>query len=144
MNLSPPERDLVKDLTFLWGTVAGTQQIRLEIGHALFGARVEFGDPLFLRISLSSRHSGMCVRLSRYRSSDPAMLCDKSPATSVPAWAGANAPRIWREHSESAATMDLPPYTLRRIIVARDPWAVMQNFELSIKYVLSRLSGLRM
>ena len=48
------EKDLVKDLTFLSGTVAGTQQIRLEIGHALFGARVEHGDPLFFTISPSS------------------------------------------------------------------------------------------
>ncbi len=144
VNLSPAERDLVRDMTFLSSTVAGTQQIRLEIGHALFGARVEFGDPLFLTISPSSRHSGMCVRLSRYRSSDPAILCDKAPSTSVPAWAGASAPKIWKEQSGNAVIMDLPPYTLRRIIVARDPWAVMQNFELSIKYVLPRLTGLRM
>ena len=73
MNLSEMERNLAKDLVFLQKKYAGTQQVRLMIGHALFGARVEFGDPLFLAISPSSRHSGTSMRLSRYRQSDPAL-----------------------------------------------------------------------
>ena len=81
----------------------------------------------------------MCVRFSRYRRSDPAMLCETAPRVVVPAWAGADVPKIWRQQSETEVTMDVPPYTLRRIIAARDPWAVVQNFELSIKCVLPRL-----
>ena len=46
-------------------------------GHELFGARVEFGEPLFLIVSPSSRHSALTVRCTRYRMSDPAM--HKSP-----------------------------------------------------------------
>ena len=64
-DLSPMERDLVRDLTFLSSKVAGSQQIRLDIGHGLFGARVEYGDPIFLTISPSSRHSGLVARFSR-------------------------------------------------------------------------------
>ena len=67
IDLSEPERNLGKDLAFLSGTLAGTQQIRLDIGHALFGARIELGDPLFLTISPSTRHSGFAIRASRYR-----------------------------------------------------------------------------
>ena len=52
-NLSEMERNLVKDLLFLQKKHAGTQQVRVMIGHALFGARVEFGDPLFVTISQS-------------------------------------------------------------------------------------------
>ena len=48
LGCSKMETDLVKDLTFLSGTIDGTQQIRLGMGHALFGAGVDFGDPLFL------------------------------------------------------------------------------------------------
>ena len=73
MNLSEMERKLVKDVVFLQKKYAGTQQVRLMIGHALFGARMEFGDPLFLTISPSSRHSGTSMRVSRYRQSDPAL-----------------------------------------------------------------------
>ena len=121
-----------------------TQQIRLTMGHALFGARVEFGDPLFLTISPSSRHSGMCIRLSRYRRTDPAMWCDKAQSTSVPGWAGAEQPRIWQQKSNGDVTLYVPDYPLRRVIAARDPWSVMQNFVLSVKYVLPRLTGIRM
>ena len=53
MDLTKMERNLIKDLVFLQKKHAGTQQVRLMIGHALFGARVEFGDPLFLAISPS-------------------------------------------------------------------------------------------
>ena len=53
-DLSEMERNLVKDLVFLQKKHAGTQQVRLMIGHALVGARVEFGDPLFVTISQSS------------------------------------------------------------------------------------------
>ena len=38
MNLSEMERNLAKDLVFLQKKYAGTQQVRLMIGHALFGA----------------------------------------------------------------------------------------------------------
>ena len=73
MDLSIEERRLVKDLTFLSSTCSGTPEIRIMIGHSLFGARVEYGEPLFLTISPSSRHSALTVRCTRYRNTDPAM-----------------------------------------------------------------------
>ena len=144
LGLSTAEKNLVKDLSFLGSTVAGTQQIRLDMGHALFGARVEFGDPLFLTISPSSRHSGMCIRLSRYRQCDPAMMHDQKSSMSVPRWVGAKQPRIWQQEATSDVTMDFPEYSLRRTMSARDPRAVIENFLVSIKYILARLTGLRM
>ena len=98
VGLSNPERDLVKDLAFLSSTLAGTQQIRLDIGHALFGARVELGDPLFFTISPSSRHSGMCVRLSRYRETDPAVQNASILGPSIAPWS-------LRTHPESLASV---------------------------------------
>ena len=133
----------MKDLTFLSSTIPGTQQIRLEIGHALFGARVEFGDPLFLTISPSSRRSGLCMPFSRYRSNDPALLHERSSSSSVPAWVGRTQPRLWECDGGDKISMQVPPYAVRRIMTARDPWCVMQNFEFSVKYLLPRLLGLR-
>ena len=144
LELTPKEKDLVTDLTFLSGTCAGTQEIREQIGQCLFGARVEFGDPLFITISPSSRHSAMTLRLSRYRRSDPAMLYDRSAENSVPAWAGIDVPKIWQELDSEDVGVDIPPYTLRRIMAARDPSAVMQSFTVSIKFLLARLLGMRM
>ena len=45
MDLTEMERNLVKDFVFLQKKHAGTQQVRVMIGHALFGAHAEFGDP---------------------------------------------------------------------------------------------------
>ena len=49
-------RELAKDLNFLSGTFATAQQTRLDIGHALFGARVNHGAP---SSSLSRRALGI-------------------------------------------------------------------------------------
>ena len=140
-DLSTEEKRLVKDLTFLSSTCAGTQEIRMMIGHNLFGARVEYGEPLFLTISPSSRHSGLTVLASRYRRTDPAMVYDK---TSVPAWAGQFLPRLWQDASGEHMDIDVPDYGLRRIMAARDPAAVIANFSFSVRHILARLSGLRM
>jgi len=101
LDLSAMEKDMVKDLAFLSSTCAGTQQIRLMIGHSLFGARVEYGDPIFLTVSPSSRHSAMTLRLSRYRRKDPAIFYDPNPSSSVPAWAGIDTPKLWMQNSGS-------------------------------------------
>ena len=93
-------KDLVKDLTYLSGTIEGAQQIRLDMGHALFGARVEFGDPLFLTVSPSSRHSGRVCRLSRYRNNDPAIIYDHTDHTKYKGtshWTTANKPSLWTQ-----------------------------------------------
>ena len=85
-DLTTEERNLVKDLHFISGIFAGTQQVRLHIGHALFGARVELGDPLFITISPNSRLSGLCVRLSRYCNKDPLVVHGGAAEDSVSPW----------------------------------------------------------
>ena len=95
VGLSPMEANLVKDLSFISSTCAGTQQIRLDIGHALFGARVEYGDPLFITISPSSRHSGLCIRFSRYRNCDPAIVHERRHGTGIRPWHSAQKPSLW-------------------------------------------------
>jgi len=51
-----------------------------------FGARVELGDPLFITISPNSRLSGLCVRLSRYRNTDPLVVHGGATEDSVSPW----------------------------------------------------------
>jgi len=56
------------------------------IQKPVFGARVELGDPLFITISPNSRLSGMCVRLTRYRNTDPLVVHGGATEDSVSPW----------------------------------------------------------
>ena len=142
MDLSEAERNLVKDLQFLSSTIPGTQQIRLDIGHALFGARVEFGDPLFVTISPSTRHSSFAIRVSRYRHLDPAIVYNSDPVLSGKRWHERTRPKLMPKDED--VIFDVPNYDCRRKIIAKDPWAAMLNFKHSTKFLLPRLLGCRM
>jgi len=144
VDLSVEEKRLVKDLTFLTSKLPGTQEIRLRMGHSLFGARVEFGDPLFITISPSARHSGMCIRLSRYRDCDPSLFYDSDDRPGLRPWHEVQRPNIWGSNADNTVVIDVPEYDIRKKMTARDPWAVIQNFLHSLKGMLPRLLGMRM
>ena len=114
------------------------------IGLSLFGARVEYGDPLFLTISPSAKHSGMCIRMSRYRESDPAISAETHARASMRPWHTAQHPKIWADGNGKSIGIEIPEYDLRRMMTSRDLWAVMQAFAHSVRYILARLLGLRM
>ena len=142
LDLSQAERNLVKDLQFLASTIPGTQQIRLDIGHALFGARVEFGDPLFVTISPSTRHSSFAIRVSRYRHLDPAIIYNTDSILSGSRWHERTHPKLLA--NEDDEKIEVPNYECRRRIIAKDPLAAMMNFTHSTKFLLPRLLGCRM
>ena len=50
-GLSNLQRKLARELVHLSGKLPGTQQLRRLMGHCQFGARVEYGDCLFLTVS---------------------------------------------------------------------------------------------
>ena len=62
--------------------------MRLLMGHALFGAGIQYGTPLFWTISPSSRHSGLRVRLSRYLENDPYVTEPNSKGYAFRPWIG--------------------------------------------------------
>ena len=49
----------------------GTQPLRQLMGHRQFGARVVYGDCLFLTLYPDPVKSAMVLRLGRYRKTDP-------------------------------------------------------------------------
>eukprot|EP00973_Karenia_brevis_P024385 3362856-Karenia_brevis.AAC.1 len=51
--------------------MAGTQALRQIMGHRQFGARVNYGDCLFVTISPNEQHSARVLRLSRFRRNHP-------------------------------------------------------------------------
>ena len=71
VNLTQMERDLIGDLNFIGKNFPGTQQVRSMIGHHLFGSGVVHGTPLFWTISPNASQFGLCIRLSRFLTTDP-------------------------------------------------------------------------
>ena len=87
-NLTKMQKDLIRDMVFLSKKFPGTQQVRLLMGHALFGAAIQYGTPLFWTISPSSRHSGLCIRLSRFLQNDPYVTEPNSKGYAFRPWIG--------------------------------------------------------
>ena len=77
-GLSQTQKNIIEDLNFLSRKFAGTQQIRLIMGHYLFGAAISYGTPLFWTISPNATQSGLTMRLSRYLKDDPYVKTPKS------------------------------------------------------------------
>ena len=48
-------------------TLAGAQELRLQMGHCLTGSNIVYGTGVFITISPSERHSGLTLRLLRKR-----------------------------------------------------------------------------
>ena len=87
-GLTRRQRQLAKSVQYAATHISGTQQIRQKIGHALFGARVAYGDGILMTIAPSERHSGLVLRLSRFRRNDPILqqpeqkrMCDRDSNT---------------------------------------------------------------
>jgi hypothetical protein len=141
-NLSPTERELIRNMDFKAAHVPGTQQIRELMGHNMFGMRVVYGEGIFITVSPSERHNGLALRLLRYRQSDPALTADERWAE----WkrlASGQSPKL-EEPSEDEVVLDLPDYEFRRLLLARQPLSVVDAFNVTVRVVLARTLGLRM
>ena len=73
IGLGDKERALIRNSQFMSGKIAGTRQIRRSIFHTVFSSRVVYGNPVFMTVTPSERHSGLMIRLTRYRRHDPAV-----------------------------------------------------------------------
>ena len=64
-NLSEKAKLLERNIRYVSSHLGGVQEVRTKIGNALFGARVLYGEPVFVTVSPSSRHSGFRALLSK-------------------------------------------------------------------------------
>ena len=99
-NITNMQRDLIRDTVFLSKKFPGTQQVRLLIGHALFGAGIRNGLPLFWTIAPSSRHSGLCMRLSRYLKLDSYVTHPNSKGYEFRHWIAEDSPGLMQRKDE--------------------------------------------
>ena len=96
--------------------IPGTRQIRRRIYHLLFSARVVYGLPVFMTITPSERHSGLIIRLSRYRRNDPGTV---SCYPEFAPWIGWDQPSLQeaeRGCSRESVEVALPEYDLRKLM----------------------------
>ena len=100
------EKALLQNPTFVTEALGGTRQIRRRIGWTLFSSRVVYGCPVFMTVTPSERHSGLCVRLMRYREGDPGLKPDHG--TSFRPWIGSDVPSLCAP--EGQVEVDLPEY----------------------------------
>lgn len=139
VGLNPMAKKLAFAQHFLAKNQAGTQQLRQLMGHRLYGARVVYGDCLFITLSPNEQHSAWVMRLSRFRRNDPCLTATHPDAEIIRRMAGRQAPKLERDQAE----VDLPPYELRRVIAARDPMSVVDAYNLQLRR-LAFILGLRM
>ena len=121
--------------------LAGTRQVRKMIGHVITGARVVYGCPVFMTVTPSERHSGLAIRLSRYRLKDPGVSIG---TPEFQPYAGYDAPSLYGPEDMEKACVDLPEYDLRRLMTNRDPLCCLYAFLVNMKVILPNLYGLRM
>ena len=141
-GISKIARRLAWNMHFRCQTLPGVQQIRRLMGHAQLGARVFYGDCLFITVSPNSQQSGLVLKLSRYRRNDPFISGTEAIQQCISALAGRHKPNL--EARKDSEETDLPDHEFRRICGARDPLAVIDAYTVNIRIRLARLLGLRM
>ena len=144
-NLTATERELLRNLGYIGRNLPGTQQARLQMGSCLFGARTCYGDGVFITISPSERHSGLSLRLSRSRKHDVWLehaSDDQAIAQELAAWSYPSLEGTVQDDED--IVVEMPEYSVRRCLHARDPLAAVDAFHVLCYVVLARLLGIRM
>ena len=129
------------------------------MGHRQFGARVVYGDCIFITISPNEQHSALVLRLSRFRRNDPYVqhgdgIIQRLACADFPALEASNCRGCGQSHATTSkrrehrqpetVTVELPEYDLRRAATARDPLAVIEGYKIEILLRLAILLGVRM
>ena len=119
-GLGPIENMLLRNYHFISSRIAGTRQIRRKINHIVFSSRAIYGCPVFVTVTPSERHSGLAIRLMRYRRNDPAM---REGTPEFAPYCGYDRPSMFPSTSDGneSASFDLPEYDVRRAMTGRDP-----------------------
>ena len=143
-GLTPLERRLAWSMHFMCQNLPGVQQLRQLMGHAQFGARIVYGDCIFITVSPNSQHSALVLRLCRTRRNDPSLSADEGNMTE---WLRKIAKKdfpLLEASEEDTHEVMLPDYEVRRVCGAREPLAVVDAYHVTMRLRLARLLGVRM
>ena len=156
-GLTNLERRLAMSMSWIAKHLPGTQQLRQLMGHRQFGARVVYGDCIFLTMSPDPQKSALVLKLSRYRANDPYVKHGDELTKRLaqrdypPLEANTTRPETSSEQATSApdgqeddsAEIEIPDYLLRLRTTARQPLAVVDAYRVQVK-LLADLLGVRM
>ena len=140
LGLTTLEKAILQNYTYMTAALAGTRQIRRRIGWVHVSSRIVHGVPHFMTVTPSEKHSGLCVRLMRYREGDPGL--QTAHGTLFKPWIGSNVPSLCAP--EGVVEIDLPEYDLRRAMTFKDPLCCLLAFWINVRVILSNLYGWRM
>ena len=142
VGLSNKANLLLRNLAYVTSKQCGTQEVRKSIGNALLGARWIYGEPLFVTVSPSSRHSGLVLRLSRVRPNNTTLRLEDMALGDAQRLGSSTYPSIFQ--SQQTSLVDLPEYDVRQRWQARDGLCGIDAFRVWIMRVLPVLFGVKM
>ena len=83
-----------------------------RIGHVVFSSRIVYVCPVYMTVTPSERHSGLCIRLMRYQENDPGLIYNAT-AFCHP-WVGHEVTSLCPPND--VVQVDLPEYEIRRAL----------------------------
>ena len=149
-DLTRDEQSIARSVCAVTSTLSGCQEIRRQMGHIFQSVPIMHGHGLFLTISPNERHSGLTLRLSRFRQGDPLLALSKDPERRR-RFATADEPSLFLQFQDGftpangdVVDIDMPDFDFRREILSRDPLAPVLAFRVAVRLILAALLGLRM
>ena len=141
-NLTPAARKLLGNMRHAARRLPGTQEARRQMRFEIEAMRIRYGVPLFVTFSPDESHQLMYIRMARTRAADPV------PAASVwQEWTcgDRNFPPLDDNRTlpvsvEQVRRM-LPTWEQRRKVLARDPLASVDGFNVLSLLLLKYLFG---
>ena len=119
----------------------GVQEVRTKIGDSLLGARIFHGEPLFVTISPSARHSGSVLRLSRVRPNDPCLRAEDIALGEAQRLGSVDYPSL--HQGKDTSLIDLPDYDVRQTWQAKDGLCGIEAFRVWALRVFPLMFGMR-
>ena len=132
LGLASFEKAILHNYTYMTIALAGTRQIRRRIGWTTFSSRVVYGCPVFMTVTPSEMHSGLCIRVVRYRQSDPGLKTDHG--NSFKPWIGSDVPSLCAQQGQ--VKVDRPEYDLRRALSGKDSLCCLHTSWINMLVVL--------
>ena len=106
IGLTNEEKAMVSSFQFMSARLAGTRQMRRHIGHIVKSSMIIYGCPVFMTVTPSERHSGLCIRLMRIHRKDPAL--STGIAHQFRDWIGYDRPSLYaKEHADTHDVVDI-------------------------------------
>jgi len=142
-GLTEEERRIAQKVNYLANHMPGNPMTRRVMGQVQFGARIIYGDCVFMTVSLNEQHSALVLRMMRGRRADPMLGTKTMQENNAAKWLMVDVPNL-EEMETAEVEIPVPAASVRAQLAAQNPHAVMSAFQLEVRARLAQLLGLRM